>query len=154
MCGWDPAVSSLGWQNNMAVFHPRQWKDTKPDDLMDSKLRCVFELPSENDKVVRGDFTRTHFPPTPSQPYSMPLLLLHSWNFDFITQTFLHLGKSPFQSTTFIAASCTWTACHAVASGRKNSCCLLDLDRSAGAPSLGWSDTKAKLSKQVAPLLM
>ncbi|XP_042354138.1 vesicle-associated membrane protein-associated protein A-like [Plectropomus leopardus] len=30
------------------------WKDAKPDDLMDSKLRCVFELPSENDKVVRG----------------------------------------------------------------------------------------------------
>ncbi|XP_068197572.1 VAMP (vesicle-associated membrane protein)-associated protein A, like [Antennarius striatus] len=27
------------------------WKDTKPDDLMDSKLRCVFELPFENDKV-------------------------------------------------------------------------------------------------------
>uniref|UniRef100_UPI003AB0D2E9 VAMP (vesicle-associated membrane protein)-associated protein A, like isoform X3 n=1 Tax=Centroberyx gerrardi TaxID=166262 RepID=UPI003AB0D2E9 len=26
------------------------WKDAKPDDLMDSKLRCVFELPSENDK--------------------------------------------------------------------------------------------------------
>ncbi|MGH0139207.1 UNVERIFIED_CONTAM: hypothetical protein FKN15_068602 [Acipenser sinensis] len=28
-----------------------QWKDAKPDDLMDSKLRCIFELPSENDKV-------------------------------------------------------------------------------------------------------
>ncbi|KAM7400242.1 hypothetical protein PAMA_004780 [Pampus argenteus] len=27
------------------------WKDAKPDDLMDSKLRCVFELPSENDKA-------------------------------------------------------------------------------------------------------
>ncbi|XP_061652957.1 VAMP (vesicle-associated membrane protein)-associated protein A, like [Phyllopteryx taeniolatus] len=27
------------------------WKDAKPDDLMDSKLRCVFELPSENDKM-------------------------------------------------------------------------------------------------------
>ncbi|XP_026230319.1 VAMP (vesicle-associated membrane protein)-associated protein A, like [Anabas testudineus] len=27
------------------------WKEAKPDDLMDSKLRCVFELPSENDKV-------------------------------------------------------------------------------------------------------
>uniref|UniRef100_A0A8C1A2Y2 Vesicle-associated membrane protein-associated protein A n=1 Tax=Cyprinus carpio carpio TaxID=630221 RepID=A0A8C1A2Y2_CYPCA len=30
------------------------WKDAKPDDLMDSKLRCVFELPSENDKVNSG----------------------------------------------------------------------------------------------------
>ncbi|XP_045570382.1 vesicle-associated membrane protein-associated protein A isoform X1 [Salmo salar] len=28
------------------------WKDAKPDDLMDSKLRCVFDLPSENDRVV------------------------------------------------------------------------------------------------------
>ncbi|XP_061696336.1 VAMP (vesicle-associated membrane protein)-associated protein A, like [Syngnathoides biaculeatus] len=27
------------------------WKDAKPDDLMDSKLRCVFELPSENEKM-------------------------------------------------------------------------------------------------------
>ncbi|TWW73736.1 Vesicle-associated membrane protein-associated protein A [Takifugu flavidus] len=31
--------------------HKFMWKDAKPDDLMDSKLRCVFELPSENDKV-------------------------------------------------------------------------------------------------------
>ncbi|XP_078092180.1 vesicle-associated membrane protein-associated protein B/C [Mustelus asterias] len=29
------------------------WKDAKPDDLMDSKLRCVFELPSENEKTWR-----------------------------------------------------------------------------------------------------
>ncbi|XP_051538550.1 vesicle-associated membrane protein-associated protein A isoform X2 [Myxocyprinus asiaticus] len=27
------------------------WKDAKPDDLMDSKLRCVFEMPSDNDKM-------------------------------------------------------------------------------------------------------
>ncbi|XP_037538307.1 VAMP (vesicle-associated membrane protein)-associated protein A, like [Nematolebias whitei] len=27
------------------------WKDAKPDELMDSKLRCVFEMPSENDRV-------------------------------------------------------------------------------------------------------
>ena len=40
--------------NNMPIFHLLQWKDAKPDDLMDSKLRCVFELPSENDKAVRG----------------------------------------------------------------------------------------------------
>ncbi|XP_072425947.1 VAMP (vesicle-associated membrane protein)-associated protein A, like [Chiloscyllium punctatum] len=26
------------------------WKDAKPEDLMDSKLRCVFELPAENEK--------------------------------------------------------------------------------------------------------
>lgn len=29
-----------------------QWKEAKPDDLMDSKLRCVFEMPNENDKLV------------------------------------------------------------------------------------------------------
>ncbi|XP_059390666.1 vesicle-associated membrane protein-associated protein A-like [Carassius carassius] len=27
------------------------WKDAKPDDLMDSKLRCVFEMPSDNEKM-------------------------------------------------------------------------------------------------------
>ncbi|EHB03866.1 Vesicle-associated membrane protein-associated protein B [Heterocephalus glaber] len=26
------------------------WKEAKPEDLMDSKLSCVFELPAENDK--------------------------------------------------------------------------------------------------------
>ncbi|XP_034980280.1 vesicle-associated membrane protein-associated protein A isoform X1 [Zootoca vivipara] len=30
------------------------WKDAKSDDLMDSKLRCVFEMPNENDKLQRG----------------------------------------------------------------------------------------------------
>ncbi|XP_064162143.1 vesicle-associated membrane protein-associated protein B/C [Anguilla rostrata] len=28
------------------------WKEAKPEDLMDSKLRCVFEMPAENDKTV------------------------------------------------------------------------------------------------------
>ncbi|XP_062836593.1 vesicle-associated membrane protein-associated protein A isoform X1 [Anolis carolinensis] len=28
------------------------WKDAKPEDLMDSKLRCVFEMPNENDKLA------------------------------------------------------------------------------------------------------
>ncbi|XP_035244579.1 vesicle-associated membrane protein-associated protein B/C isoform X2 [Anguilla anguilla] len=27
------------------------WKEAKPEDLMDSKLRCVFEMPAENDKT-------------------------------------------------------------------------------------------------------
>ncbi|KAJ8358924.1 hypothetical protein SKAU_G00154490 [Synaphobranchus kaupii] len=27
------------------------WKEAKPEDLMDSKLRCVFELPAENEKT-------------------------------------------------------------------------------------------------------
>uniref|UniRef100_K7FSH6 Vesicle-associated membrane protein-associated protein A n=1 Tax=Pelodiscus sinensis TaxID=13735 RepID=K7FSH6_PELSI len=28
------------------------WKEAKPDELMDSKLRCVFEMPNENDKLL------------------------------------------------------------------------------------------------------
>nr|XP_014352432.1 PREDICTED: vesicle-associated membrane protein-associated protein A isoform X4 [Latimeria chalumnae] len=28
------------------------WKEAKPEELMDSKLRCVFEMPSENEKVI------------------------------------------------------------------------------------------------------
>ncbi len=31
-----------------------QWKDAKPEDLMDSKLRCVFDMPAENEKTVSG----------------------------------------------------------------------------------------------------
>ncbi|XP_016367797.1 vesicle-associated membrane protein-associated protein B-like isoform X2 [Sinocyclocheilus rhinocerous] len=27
------------------------WKDAKPEDLMDSKLRCVFDMPAENEKT-------------------------------------------------------------------------------------------------------
>ncbi|XP_023682065.1 vesicle-associated membrane protein-associated protein A-like isoform X1 [Paramormyrops kingsleyae] len=34
------------------------WKDAKPDDLMDSKLRCVFELPTENDKANDLDVSK------------------------------------------------------------------------------------------------
>lgn len=39
----------------LPIFHVFQWKDVKPDDLMDSKLRCVFDMPSENDKVVSAE---------------------------------------------------------------------------------------------------
>ncbi|XP_061451304.1 vesicle-associated membrane protein-associated protein A isoform X1 [Rhineura floridana] len=30
------------------------WKDAKSEELMDSKLRCVFEMPNENDKLQSG----------------------------------------------------------------------------------------------------
>lgn len=30
------------------------WKDVSPDDLMDSKLRCVFELPAETNQTAPG----------------------------------------------------------------------------------------------------
>ncbi|XP_046712315.1 vesicle-associated membrane protein-associated protein B/C isoform X3 [Silurus meridionalis] len=28
------------------------WKEAKPEELMDSKLRCVFEMPTENEKTM------------------------------------------------------------------------------------------------------
>ncbi|XP_012694214.1 vesicle-associated membrane protein-associated protein B/C [Clupea harengus] len=31
------------------------WKEAKPEELMDSKLRCVFEMPSDSDKTHEGD---------------------------------------------------------------------------------------------------
>ncbi|XP_055737711.1 vesicle-associated membrane protein-associated protein A-like isoform X2 [Salvelinus fontinalis] len=34
------------------------WKDATPDDFMDSKLRCVFELPTDNDKMDDVDATK------------------------------------------------------------------------------------------------
>ncbi|CAI9571671.1 unnamed protein product [Staurois parvus] len=35
------------------------WKEAKPEDLMDSKLRCLFELPSENEKPHEGEINKT-----------------------------------------------------------------------------------------------
>ncbi|XP_016355293.1 vesicle-associated membrane protein-associated protein A [Sinocyclocheilus anshuiensis] len=34
------------------------WKDAKPDDLMDSKLRCVFEMPSDSEKLSELESTK------------------------------------------------------------------------------------------------
>lgn len=35
------------------------WKDVSPDDLMDSKLRCVFELPADTNQTSSGAITAT-----------------------------------------------------------------------------------------------
>ncbi|KAI7792516.1 vesicle-associated membrane protein-associated protein A [Triplophysa rosa] len=35
------------------------WKDAKPDDLMDSKLRCVFDMPSENDRMNEQESSKS-----------------------------------------------------------------------------------------------
>uniref|UniRef100_UPI00398E311D VAMP (vesicle-associated membrane protein)-associated protein A, like isoform X4 n=1 Tax=Pristiophorus japonicus TaxID=55135 RepID=UPI00398E311D len=35
------------------------WKDAKPEELMDSKLRCVFELPLESEKSNDLEITKT-----------------------------------------------------------------------------------------------
>ncbi|XP_061592544.1 vesicle-associated membrane protein-associated protein B-like isoform X1 [Cololabis saira] len=35
------------------------WKEAKPDELMDSKLRCAFEMPLENDKTHESESNKT-----------------------------------------------------------------------------------------------
>ncbi|KAF4080015.1 hypothetical protein AMELA_G00165570 [Ameiurus melas] len=34
------------------------WKEAKPEELMDSKLRCVFEMPNENEKMYDMDTSK------------------------------------------------------------------------------------------------
>ncbi|XP_050773782.1 vesicle-associated membrane protein-associated protein B/C isoform X2 [Gopherus flavomarginatus] len=45
------------------------WKEAKPEELMDSKLRCVFELPAENDKPEE-DGLRMRKAPQTNNPIS------------------------------------------------------------------------------------
>jgi len=40
----------------MLMFDLLQWKDTAPGQLMDSKLKCVFELPA-NDEPLQQQVT-------------------------------------------------------------------------------------------------
>uniref|UniRef100_H3AJ10 VAMP associated protein B and C n=1 Tax=Latimeria chalumnae TaxID=7897 RepID=H3AJ10_LATCH len=52
------------------------WKDAKPEDLMDSKLRCVFELPAENEKpndLETNRITSTIAAKTESSAISKPI---------------------------------------------------------------------------------
>lgn len=53
-----------------------QWKEAKPDELMDSKLRCVFEMPVENEKTVSPCCSSTFLL---ASPHSHFLLSLHIW---------------------------------------------------------------------------
>ncbi|XP_051557491.1 vesicle-associated membrane protein-associated protein A-like [Myxocyprinus asiaticus] len=55
---YDPNEKSKHKFMVQTIFAPatitdteNMWKDVRPDELMDSKLRCVFELPNESDKV-------------------------------------------------------------------------------------------------------
>lgn len=41
-----------------ATDHEAMWKDAKPDDLMDSKLRCVFDMPSDSEKMSELESSR------------------------------------------------------------------------------------------------
>lgn len=47
------------WCVDRLCFCFHQWKEVRPDELMDSKLRCVFELPLENEKTVSTPFSST-----------------------------------------------------------------------------------------------
>lgn len=56
------------------------WKEAKPEDLMDSKLRCVFELPAENakphdveiNKIMPTSASKTEAPAA-AKPLTSPL---------------------------------------------------------------------------------
>ncbi|XP_055748821.1 vesicle-associated membrane protein-associated protein B-like isoform X1 [Salvelinus fontinalis] len=43
------------------------WKEAKPEELMDSKLRCAFELPLENDKIHDSE-SNTNVSSAPVKP--------------------------------------------------------------------------------------
>lgn len=48
------------------------WKEAKPDELMDSKLRCVFEMPNENDKLNDMEPSKTVPPNASKQDGPLP----------------------------------------------------------------------------------
>ncbi|KAM6373902.1 vesicle-associated membrane protein-associated protein A [Alca torda] len=48
------------------------WKEAKPDELMDSKLRCVFEMPNENDKLDIPTPGHKYFAPVSNDVLQMP----------------------------------------------------------------------------------
>ncbi|XP_040187542.1 vesicle-associated membrane protein-associated protein B/C [Rana temporaria] len=63
---YDPNEKSKHKFMVQSIFAPSDitdmeavWKDAKPDDLMDSKLRCLFELPSENEKPHEGEVNKS-----------------------------------------------------------------------------------------------
>uniref|UniRef100_A0A8C5QFW9 Vesicle-associated membrane protein-associated protein A n=1 Tax=Leptobrachium leishanense TaxID=445787 RepID=A0A8C5QFW9_9ANUR len=56
---YDPSEKSKHKFMVQTIFAPSNivdleavWKEAKPDDLMDSKLRCVFDMPPEHEKAV------------------------------------------------------------------------------------------------------
>ncbi|KAK9952864.1 hypothetical protein ABG768_016894 [Culter alburnus] len=62
---YDPNEKSKHKFMVQTIFAPHgasdleaMWKDAKPDDLMDSKLRCVFEMPSDSEKMNELESTK------------------------------------------------------------------------------------------------
>lgn len=49
---WSDRILTLITQHPNLIVFSSQWKEAKPEELMDSKLRCVFEMPSDSDKTV------------------------------------------------------------------------------------------------------
>ena len=52
-----------------------QWKEAKPEELMDSKLRCAFDMPLENDKTVSSQTLPSvahRIPPSHNYWYNPP----------------------------------------------------------------------------------
>lgn len=52
-------VQSMIMPEGGDVSTEQLWKDVSPDDLMDSKLRCVFELPADTNQTSSGAITAT-----------------------------------------------------------------------------------------------
>lgn len=52
-------VQSLIMPEGGDVSVDQLWKDVSPDDLMDSKLRCVFELPADTNQTSSAAITAT-----------------------------------------------------------------------------------------------
>ncbi|XP_054905727.1 vesicle-associated membrane protein-associated protein B/C-like isoform X2 [Poeciliopsis prolifica] len=59
---YDPNEKSKHKFMVQSILAPRDmtdmegvWKDAKPEELMDSKLRCTFEMPLENDKTHESE---------------------------------------------------------------------------------------------------
>ncbi|XP_023283273.1 vesicle-associated membrane protein-associated protein B/C-like isoform X1 [Seriola lalandi dorsalis] len=50
------------------------WKEAKPEELMDSKLRCTFEMPLENDKTHESESNKTVSSSTSSVKTEHPAL--------------------------------------------------------------------------------
>ncbi|XP_062444824.1 vesicle-associated membrane protein-associated protein B/C isoform X2 [Rhea pennata] len=84
------------------------WKEAKPEELMDSKLRCVFELPAENDKPACFKCSQKILPDSSPeyQIYYFPEKMLEAERFGYLTmeEDGLRMRKAP-QTNNPISAS-------------------------------------------------
>nr|XP_046177282.1 vesicle-associated membrane protein-associated protein A-like [Oncorhynchus gorbuscha] len=78
---YDPNEKSKHKFMVQSIFAPpnvaemdAMWKDVKPHDLMDSKLRCVFDLPSENNEVIDVELSSNETAPVLNSSKASPVL--------------------------------------------------------------------------------